>query len=358
MNDFAVPAGLREGLRQWPSPDAEAWLTQLPATVQELAERWSLQPGEPYDPGGASAWVAPAVDGTGTPCVLKIGRPHTEARDEAAALEAWAGAGAVRLLKSDPAGLLLEECRPGRSLREQPEPEQDVILTQLLKRLWLEPLPGHPFRPLQQMCEEWASSLDPELPESVRAADLLQSLPVSAERHVLLATDLHAGNVLSAEREPWLAIDPKPYLGDPAYDVTQHLLNCPERLRTDATGTAQRVAELAGVEPERVKAWLYARLVHLAPMPGWSWALKVARELDIRPIANQANSESEVSVAEERGKEFDGVPIGRPANGALIDAGYATVADLPEDLDELLKLHGVGPKAVRLLRSERTNSRA
>jgi hypothetical protein len=52
----------------------------------------------------------------------------------------------------------------------------------------------------------------------------------------------------------------------------------------------------------------------------------------------------------DRGPVFDGVRIGRPATGALLDAGYDTLADLPEDLDELLALHGVGPSAVRLLR--------
>jgi hypothetical protein len=56
---------------------------------------------------------------------------------------------------------------------------------------------------------------------------------------------------------------------------------------------------------------------------------------------------------EDRGKEFDGVAVGRPATGALIAAGYAALSDLPEDLDELLELHGVGPKAVRLLREVR-----
>jgi hypothetical protein len=51
----------------------------------------------------------------------------------------------------------------------------------------------------------------------------------------------------------------------------------------------------------------------------------------------------------DRGPVFDGIRVGRPASGALIDAGYRTLADLPADLDELLDLHGVGPKAVRLL---------
>lgn len=55
----------------------------------------------------------------------------------------------------------------------------------------------------------------------------------------------------------------------------------------------------------------------------------------------------------ERGPVFDGISIGRPATGALIDAGYRTLADLPTDLNELLPMHGVGPKAVRLLQEAR-----
>ncbi len=58
----------------------------------------------------------------------------------------------------------------------------------------------------------------------------------------------------------------------------------------------------------------------------------------------------------DRGPVFDGVRIGRPATGALIDAGYHTVADLPVDLDELLVLHGVGNKAVQMLRAAKENA--
>lgn len=59
------------------------------------------------------------------------------------------------------------------------------------------------------------------------------------------------------------------------------------------------------------------------------------------------------TVSSDRGPFFDGIRIGRPATGALVDAGYRTLADLPEDLDSLLDLHGVGPKAVRLLTEAR-----
>ncbi len=52
---------------------------------------------------------------------------------------------------------------------------------------------------------------------------------------------------------------------------------------------------------------------------------------------------------DDRGPEFDGVRVGRPANGALRGAGYARLDDLPPDLRILLRLHGVGPRAVQLL---------
>ncbi len=74
-----------------------------------------------------------------------------------------------------------------------------------------------------------------------------------------MCTDLHAGNVLAAEREPWLVIDPKPFLGDPAFDVVQHMLNCDERLAIDPLGLVTRMAALLDVDPERVRLWLFAR---------------------------------------------------------------------------------------------------
>ena len=88
---------------------------------------------------------------------------------------------------------------------------------------------------------------------------LFAELPRTAPRHVLLATDLHAGNVLRARREPWLVIDPKPFVGDPAYDLTQHVLNCPARLRADPAGLIHRLADLAEIDAERLRLWVFAR---------------------------------------------------------------------------------------------------
>lgn len=93
---------------------------------------------------------------------------------------------------------------------------------------------------------------------------------------MLLATDLHAGNVLRAQREPWLVIDPKPFIGDPAYDATQHLVNCDARLRAAPLETIRRFADLLGVDWERVRLWMFARL---AAEPHNEWYAGDAMEL-------------------------------------------------------------------------------
>ncbi len=88
---------------------------------------------------------------------------------------------------------------------------------------------------------------------------------------MLLFTDLHAGNVLSGQRRPWLLIDPKPYVGDPHYDVLQHLLNCNASLQADPIGLLTEVADLAGLDAERVRQWLFARCVEESLGDGVPW---------------------------------------------------------------------------------------
>ncbi len=93
---------------------------------------------------------------------------------------------------------------------------------------------------------------------------MFRELPTTADRQVLLCTDLHGDNILAARREPWLVIDPKPYVGDPAYDVLQHMLNCEDRLAADPAALAARMAGLAGVDAT-VRQWLFARGVQESP---------------------------------------------------------------------------------------------
>jgi streptomycin 6-kinase len=262
----------------------------LPNTVRTLAKRWSLTLGAPFQPGGQTAWVAPARDASSTELVLKAGWRHPEALHEAGGLRAWAGRGAVRLIAAeevdDTVGLLLEACRPGTPLAHRPEEEQDLVVAALLPRLWIVPPPEHPFRSLQVMCDQWASEFEMKLAAGRSTLDrglaregiaLFRSLPASADREVLLCTDLHAENILAAEREPWLVIDPKPYMGDPTYDPLQHLLNCEQRLRADPRGLATRMADLLDLDRDRLLLWLFARCVQESP--DWPLVADVARQL-------------------------------------------------------------------------------
>lgn len=256
----------------------QGWLTTLPGTIERLETAWSLQVGEPFQPGGQTAWVAPATRG-GEDLVVKVLWRHPEAEHEADVLRVWDGDGAVRLHAAAEAdaqtvALLLERCRPGTPLQARPEPEQDLVVAGLLRRLWRAPPAGHRFRSLRSMCQGWAdefeakaaagrSRLDPGLAREGMA--LFRQLPASAARDVVLCTDLHAGNVLAAERESWLVIDPKPYLGDPGFDVLQHLLNCGVRLHADPHGLVLRMAGLLGLDPDRLLLWLFARCVQESP---------------------------------------------------------------------------------------------
>jgi streptomycin 6-kinase len=258
--------------------ERRTWLASLPRIVLGLAERWSLAVGAPFQPGGQTAWVAPARDAAGADLVLKVAWRHPEAAHEADGLREWDGEGAVRLHAvedfDDTVALLLERCVPGTTLAGRPEPEQDIVIAGLLRRLWRDPAPGHRFRSLKSMCDMWADGFERKAAAGRAILDsglaregiaLFRSLPATAERNVLLCTDLHAENVLAAQREPWLVIDPKPYVGDPAYDVLQHLLNCEERLRAEPLDLAWRMADLLGLDRDRVRLWLFARCVQESP---------------------------------------------------------------------------------------------
>jgi streptomycin 6-kinase len=260
------------------TPERSAWLERLPSVAAKLQQEWALTiedevlAGEP----GECAYVAGVLFRNGARAVLKIGMPHMEAEHEAEGLRFWNGEPTVRLLGSDDAAgaMLLERCVPGTPLRSLTEEQQDEVIASLLRRLWRMPAAPHPFRPLSAMLACWEQetlSQSSDWPDEglVRAGlKLLRDLPKSAEREVLLATDVHAGNVLSAKREPWRVIDPKPFVGDPAYDVTQHLFNCRARLRSDPGGTIRRFADLAGIDYERARLWTFARA---AAQPRGDW---------------------------------------------------------------------------------------
>jgi len=250
-------------------PERTAWLERLPRAVRELQDRWRLSVHAAFDgDDGGCSWVAPAVRADGTRAVLKLGMPHLEAAHEIHALHLCDGDPTVRLLESDADlnAMLLERCEPGTALRERPEAEQDVVIAGLLRRFWRQPVAPHPFRPLSVMAAYWAGETMAAIARWPDAGLVREGLRLFADLSrpsrddVLLATDLHAGNVLGGQRRPWLVIDPKPFIGDRAYDATQHLLNCSDRMRTAPHATICRLADLLDVDDERVRLWMFARI--------------------------------------------------------------------------------------------------
>jgi len=244
------------------------WLSQLPRAIDALQRKWLLSLADPFTGDNVScSWVAPGVRSDGTRVVLKLGMPHMEGEHEIAGLRFWEGEPTVRLLEADEPlnAMLLERCEPGTVLRALPEPEQDIIIAGLLRRLWRLPATPHQFRPLSMMTAHWANETAahsdswPDAGIVREGLGLFTELSQSSTDDVLLATDVHAGNVLRSGRDLWTVIDPKPFLGDVAYDATQHLFNCEQRLRRDPVGTIRRFAELLEVDFERVRLWMFAR---------------------------------------------------------------------------------------------------
>ena len=259
-------------------PGGSEWLGALPGIVEACVRRWRLEVGEPFGSGWASL-AMPADLPDGTSAVLKIGFPDREGEHEAAALEAHDGEGAVRLVgyEEEHRAMLLERCAPGTPLHELPPEEALDVLVEMLPRLWISPPAGAPFRSLAEEAAWWVEDLpdawqrggrpfERELLDAAIAA--LQDLPSTQGEQVLVNQDLQATNVLRAEREPWLVIDPKPLVGEREFGLAPvvrggELGEGPEALRHRLE---LLTAEL-GLDRERVRRWTLAQTLAWAYHP-------------------------------------------------------------------------------------------
>jgi len=213
----------------------------------------------------------PARRQDGKEVVLKIQFPHRESKGEAAALRAWGGDGAVLLLDEDPDrhALLLERCRPGSHLSSEHPDTATEILISLIPRL-SRPDPGG-FTALADEARWWASDLQDNWQDAGRpfekrlidaALETLAALGADPAPPVLLHQDLHGDNVLRAEREPWLVIDPKPPAGDPAFapaPVVRSYELGHDRRRL--IGRLDHITGELGLDRERARGWALGRTV-------------------------------------------------------------------------------------------------
>jgi streptomycin 6-kinase len=237
------------------------WLAALPGLADECAEQWSLALEEPIDT--PHSLVIPSGE-----LVLKLNAPsHMEADNEADALELWRGRGAVRLHARDDVrrALLLERCVPGTRLWDAGVDEADVV-AELLPRLQAPVDDGHPFTLLADEAERWAEEVprwfahagDPfERSLLEKAVDVYRTVDRWASW--LVNQDLHGGNILRASREPWLAIDPKPLVGERELEASGLLRNA------DSVSRWLDVLAALGFDRERARGWGVAH--NLA----WAW---------------------------------------------------------------------------------------
>jgi len=262
------------------------WLDRLPSIIADCAQRWSLTVGAPFEPLSYN-YVAPAVRPDGLDVVLKIGVPNPELLTEIEALRLFDGQGIVQLLEADcdQGLLLLERFKPGVPLSSLDDDEQATsIAVQVMRRLWKPaPLPEHPFPTaarwaagLGRLRERFDGGTGPLPGRLVEAAEtLFTELISSMAEPMLLHGDLHHQNILAAERQPWLALDPKGLVGEPAYEVGALLRNpMPQLLAEPRPGRilARRLDQLAeelGFDRARLLGWGVAQAV----LSAW-WSLE------------------------------------------------------------------------------------
>ncbi|MFI6787735.1 aminoglycoside phosphotransferase family protein [Nonomuraea sp. NPDC050383] len=251
-----------------------AWSAGLPALAERYLEEWELRlDGGPWH--GMVSLVLPVVRADGTRAALKLQPVTDENATEGPGLRAWAGRGVVRLLEDDPSTgtLLLERLDADRSLSSVPDDMEALrILTGLLGRLVALPAP-----PGTRRLGDIARGMLDDVPATVGglgrdgdrewvetcAAAVAEVAGEPGDR--LLHWDLHYDNVLAGDREPWLAIDPKPLAGDPGFDLMPALHNRWDEVV--ASGDVRRavlrrfdlMTDLLGLDRPRAARWTLGR---------------------------------------------------------------------------------------------------
>jgi streptomycin 6-kinase len=231
-------------------------LVPLEAVAREVAAEWGVELGERFALARYS-YVAAAGDDA----VLKVTPPEDDESDEEAeALELWAGEGAVRLLRRDRSrrALLVERARPGDDIAELAEEEATQLAVATGLTLWR--AAGMPFRWIGDHVPRWLdNAAGHELLPLAR--ELYASLEVG--HTTLVHGDFHHHNILRSARGP-LAIDPKPMLGEPEYDIPSFLWNpIPYRMRLDVTERRLAAFAAAGLDEQRMRMWAVIRGAYL-----------------------------------------------------------------------------------------------
>ncbi|MER6814692.1 aminoglycoside phosphotransferase family protein [Spirillospora sp. NPDC000708] len=255
------------------------WLAGLPGIVKELLDRWDCVPDGDVMHGGVGI-IVPVRRG-GEPAVVKVSFPHPGNVHEPDAFAVWGGRGAVLLHERDDErfAMLLERARTDSLAQVEDVDEMVRVAGRLSRRLGVPAPPGLPR--LRDRADAWEEQLRKDarelvhgLPPRVLDAALATVRELGrAQPDTLVHGDLHARNILRADREPWLAVDPKGYAGDRAYDAGALLKALLLRLiEADDLGKALHramdvFAEAAELDRGRVQRW-----AQLHAVQGAFWA--------------------------------------------------------------------------------------
>lgn len=273
-------------------PDGALWLERLPTLLAEIAGRWGLTLGPPFEL--SYNYVAPVERADGTRAVLKLGvarRPGL--LSEIDALRHYAGRGACRLLAADETlgAMLLERLHPGHTMVAFAEADDEAAtraVAQVMDRLWAPPPRDHRYRSV----DDWAHSLAElrthyggttgPFPAALvdRAESLFTELLASQAAPVVLHGDLHHLNILAAGPDEWRAIDPQGVVGEPAYEIGAFMRNPAPGIGSwaDLPRVLERriaiFAETLGLDRQRIHGWAFAQ----AMLNAW-WSVEVAPEI-------------------------------------------------------------------------------
>ena len=248
-------------------------MTDLPLAVRSQLGEWELTADGPVTHGSASTVVAVRTS-DGTPAVLKIASPAVESEHEHLALRRWAGVGAVRLMRADPhRHALLVERLSTKNLDTLWDVEACEVVAALYRQIHVPALPQ--LRSLTTIVEHWVREFE-DLPRGAPIPHRLVEQAIAAAREltagqgdgVVLHGDLHYGKVLAGEREPWLAIGPKPLNGDPHFEIAPMLWHRWDELegyvRAGVRTRLNALVEAAGFDEARARGWVLVRVVHQA----------------------------------------------------------------------------------------------
>nr|WP_229819206.1 aminoglycoside phosphotransferase family protein [Streptomyces lateritius] len=265
-----VPEELAKSQARYNGDAGRAFVAALPGLAARFLDRWGLRRTGPSMYGVASLVLPVIRTSDGVRAALKMQLLDEESAGEAVGLRAWDGRGAVRLLDEDPetGTLLLERLDETRHLSALGDPREATrIMAELLARLVAVPAPEG----LRGLGDIAARMLEDVPGAAVRLgardAAVLRDCAAAVREVVgepgdrLLHWDLHVDNVLAAEREPWLAIDPKPLAGDPGFDLLPALTSDSAREPAETLWRFDLMTEVLGLDRGRAVAWTLGRVL-------------------------------------------------------------------------------------------------